>query len=154
MRTLEPSATLSATPPPEPVSPLEGTWQTDPLSRSDAEATLRRFGLARWIERFRRVPLLGPRTWLILDIRDGGWNLYGSSGDGPREKIDFDAGYMVDGNEVDKIHAAGVTTFRWSVNGDTLTLEWLETTEPSFRGIPGEVFQRALYMAAEFERKG
>jgi hypothetical protein len=40
------------------------------------------------------------------------------------------------------------------VDGDTLTLEWLNTTIPSSDGIPEEVFQRALYMTEEFVMKG
>jgi hypothetical protein len=29
---------------------------------------------------------------------------------------------------------------------------WLETTYPGFKGIPEEVFQRALYMTADFRQ--
>jgi hypothetical protein len=54
---------------------------------------------------------------------------------------------------VEKTHATGVTTYRWSVDGDTLTLEWLSTTEPPVEGIPDEVFGRALYMTQPFTRQ-
>ena len=137
----------------EVVSRLEGTWRTGPISERDAEATLRRYGLAKWITRFRPVSPLAEVTRLILVIRDGAWNLYGKSGSGAREKIDYDADYVVKGNKVEKIHSTGVTTFRWSVDGDALTLEWVKTTEPPYEGIPDEVFQRALYMTSDFKRQ-
>ena len=73
---------------------------------------------------------------------------------GPREEIDFDAEYVVKGDRVKKIHATGETTYRWSVDGDALTLEWLSSTEPPHKGIPDEVFSRALYMTQPFMRQG
>ena len=45
-------------------------------------------------------------------------------------------------------------TYRWSVDGDYLTLRWQKTTFPPHIGIPEEVFQRALYMTARFKRVG
>lgn len=147
------SVTGSATPSSEAVSPLEGTWRTGPISPRDAETTLRQFGLAQWIEPFRPVAPFGADTVLILEIGEE-WDLYGMAKGQPREEIDYDADYRVHGDKVDVIHSAGFNTFRWSVNGDTLTLEWLNTTIPSSGGIPEEVFQRALYMTEEFVTKG
>jgi hypothetical protein len=150
----EPSTT--ATPPTSPAaaSALEGTWRTSPISPRDAEATLRRYGLAKWIKRFRPVTPFAVETTLILDIKDGEWDLYGKPRGQPRQEIDYDAEYVVRGNEVDKVHATGATTYRWSVDGDTLTLEWLQSTEPLYEGIPDEVFSRALYMTRDFKRQG
>jgi hypothetical protein len=147
------SVTGSATPSPEALSPLEGTWRTGPISPRDAEATLRQFGLAQWIEPFRPVAPFGADTVLILEIGEE-WDLYGMAKAQPREEIDYNADVRVHGNKVDVIHSAGFNTFRWSVDGDTLTLEWLNTTIPSSDGIPEEVFQRALYMTEEFVMKG
>lgn len=148
----EPSATVSATPSPEPVSPLEGTWQTAPLSRSDAEETLREFALERWIERFRGVTPIVDDTVLILQIGEQ-WDLYRQVNGGPREEVDFNAEYGVKGNEVVVTHSTGSNTFRWSIDGDRLALEWVQTTIPPSDGVPEEVFQRALYMTGEFERE-
>jgi hypothetical protein len=50
-------------------------------------------------------------------------------------------------------HFAGTNTFRWSIDGDTLTLEWVATTLPDYQNIPEEVFQRVLYMTETFERQ-
>lgn len=137
----------------EPAAPLEGTWRTAPISPRDVEATLRRFGLAKWIEQFRPLMPLGANTTLILDLHEGEWDLYGESPNGRREEIDFDAGYVVKGDSVEKIHYTGVTTYRWSLDGDTLTLEFVESTEPPSGGVPDEVYSHALYMTREFERQ-
>lgn len=80
------------------------------------------------------------------------WDLYGKPQGGPREPIDYDADYVVRGGTVDKVHATGFTTLRWSVTGGVLTLRWLKTTEPPVMGIPDEVFQRALYMTRKFSK--
>lgn len=149
----EATQTTSAAASPETV-PLEGSWRAGPISPRDAEATLRRYGLGKWIKRFRPVTPIAASTTLILDIKDGEWDLYGEARGGVREEIDYNAEYVVRDNEVDKIHATGVSTLRWSVDGDTLTLGWLKTTEPPYKGIPEEVFQRALYMTRDFKRQG
>jgi hypothetical protein len=132
-------------------SPLEGTWQTGPVSVRDAEATLRRHGLAEWIEDFRRTPPFSRATVLDLSIDDGQWNLYGESR-GRREPIDYDADYEIDGDTVVFHHSDGSNTYRWSVDGDKLSLEFVRSTLPRYRGIPDEVFQRALYMTRPFTR--
>ncbi len=136
-----------------PATPLEGTWQTGPISPSDTEETLRRYGLGKWIEQLRPVTPFTDTLVLTLDIHDGEWDLYGQPSDGARQEIDYDAEYVVKGDTVDKIHATGTTSLGWTVNGDTLTLEWLGTNEPPVEGIPDEVFQRALYMTQDFERQ-
>lgn len=140
----EPSASPTA-------SALEGTWRTEPISLSDAEATLRKHDLEKWIEKFRTDPPFEGDTVLILDVKDQ-WNLYGESDGGPRQEIDYDADYRIDGDTVEVIHSTGSTKHRWSVDGDRLTLEWLSTTQPPYNGVPDEVYQRALYMTAEFTR--
>lgn len=141
------SATLSA------VSALEGTWRTPPISPRDADDTLRRHGLEKWIERIRPESPIKPDTVLILHIHDLEWDLYGSSDGGPLKEIDDDAAMQVNGNKVEVVHRTGSTTYRWSIDdGDILTLDWLGTTQPPHRGIPDEVFQRVLYMTQDFTR--
>ena len=137
----------------EAKAPLVGTWRTDPISQADAELTLRRHGLSRWIAPFRRqTPITEPMS-LILVITPSEWDLYGKPKGKPRVEIDYDAKYVVNrGGTVDKIHSSGFTTLGWSVKGRTLTLRWLETTEPPATGIPDRVFQYALYMTRTFAR--
>jgi hypothetical protein len=132
-------------------SPLEGTWRTGPVSVRDAEATLRRHGLAEWIEDFRRTPPFSGVMVLDLSIDDGQWNLYGESR-GRREPIDYDAEYEIDGDTVVFHHSDGSTTYRWSVAGEALSLAFVRSTMPHYRGVPDEVFQRALYMTEPFTR--
>lgn len=146
----KPTATQTAA---DDAAAIEGTWQTGPISPRDVDATLRRDGLAKWIDRFRPVTPITASTTLILDLHDGEWDLYGKPRNGPRKEIDYDAEYVVKGERVEKIHATGTTTYRWSVNGDALTLEWLSSTEPPYKGIPDQVFGRALYMTQPFTRQ-
>ena len=132
---------------------LAGTWHTGEISQADAEKTLRRYGLAKWIKRFRRETPFTEPIALLLVIRGDDWDLYGKPKGKPRFGIDYDAKWWrPDSRSVRKIHGTGVTTFRWSVSGRALTLRWLETTEPDVMGIPDEVFQRALYMTRTFSR--
>lgn len=130
---------------------LEGTWLTDPISTRDAEKTLRQNGLTKWIGRFRPLTPIADGTVLVLDIGDQ-WDLYREVKGGPREEVDYDAKYSVEGNKAVVMHSAGSNTFRWSVDGNVLTLVWLKTTIPPSEGVPEEVFQRALYMTSVFER--
>jgi hypothetical protein len=118
------------------------------------EAALRRHGLEEWTERFRPAAPFADDSVLILDLHEGEWDLYRQPIGGVREEIDYDAEFAVEGNEVTKVHATGETTYRWSVQGDTLTLEWLRSTEPPFAGVPDQVFSTALYMTTDFESQG
>ncbi len=132
--------------------PLLGTWRTGVITPANAEATLRRNGLAEWIPRFRsQTPFTEPMA-LVLVISPRQWDLYGKPKGKPRFEIDYDAAYVVKGNTVDKIHSTGFTTLRWSVKNGRLTLRWLKTTEPPVMGIPDKVFQYALYMTQKFTR--
>lgn len=90
---------------------------------------------------------------LILEIEEGTWNLYGKSKGAPREEFDYDADYELDGSTVVVSHEGESNTFRWSVEADILRLTWLDTSYGGYKGIPEEVFQRALYMTEEFKRQ-
>jgi len=146
------TAAASAATSSEAQSPLVGTWRTGVITPANAEATLRRYGLAKWIPRFRsQTPLTEPMA-MVLVISPTEWDLYGKPKGKGRVEIDYDARYVVKGNTVDKIHSSGFTTLRWSVKGRKLTLRWLKTTEPSYMGMPDKVFQYALYMTQNFSR--
>jgi hypothetical protein len=136
----------------ENASALEGTWETDPITVADMEDTLREARLGEHVGKFEQnAPISGAPTSLILEVRDD-WDLSGQTEGKKATKIDYDAEYEVEGDEVVVTHSEGSNTFRWSVNGDVLKLTWIETTLGSFKGIPEEAFQRALYMTAEFHR--
>ena len=136
------------------VTPLDGTYQTGPITPAEAEATVREQGLEEWIDEFRPLnPIEAPSTELILVIGDGEWDLYGETDGGPRVEIDYDAEYAVEGDEVVFTHSDGANTHRWSLDGDTLTLEFVNSTLPPYEGIPEEVFQSALYETSTFTRQ-
>ena len=147
------SETPAATSETPAASPLEGTWRTGSVSPRDAEATLRQQGFGRFVEDYRANAPFSTDTVLILSIEDGQWNLYGES-EGQREPVDYDAEYEIDGDTVTFQHSDGSNTHRWTVDGDTLSLEFEKGTMPPYEGIPDEVFQRALYMTDVFTRQG
>ena len=70
-----------------------------------------------------------------------------------QEPIDYDAEYKIDGDTVTFDHSDGSDTHRWTVDGDTLSLEFVKGTMPPYEGIPDEVYQRALYMTETFTRQ-
>ena len=54
---------------PTPTAPtLEGTWRTEPITLDDAEATLRKHGLGKYIKKIRTDPPFEGETVLILDV--------------------------------------------------------------------------------------
>ena len=147
----DPSATSS-----DEASLLEGTWRTDVITEAEIEVSLRDAGLDKWIEPLRGLPAGDPpaeSNVFILEIGQGTWDLSWESNGAAAEPIDFDAQYEVDGSTVKVSHEADFNTYRWSIDGDTLTLTWLDTTYGSYEGIPEEVFQRAFYMTGRFERQ-
>jgi hypothetical protein len=79
------SATASAT---LAGDPLEGIWQTAPISPAEAEATLRQHDLEKYIQQFGNVTPVSEEMVLILDIHDGEWDLYGKPKGGARQEID------------------------------------------------------------------
>jgi hypothetical protein len=62
--------------------------------------------------------------------------------------------YEQDGDQIVAGSEGDSNTYRWSVDGTYLPLTWQKTTYPPRLGIPEEVFQRALYMTAKFDRVG
>jgi len=152
------TSATSETPPATSAAPaeslLEGTWRAGPISLDETEATVRRYGLGRWVEGYRKNAPFSRDTVLTLAIANGAWDLYGESGGEQPEPIDYDAEYEIDGDTVVFHHSDGSNTYRWEVNHDTLRLHFVRSTLPGYRGIPEEVFQRALYMTATFSRRG
>ena len=136
-----------------PAAALEGTWKT---VRSPRARPKRRCDGTAWANgssssgRSRPSRTRSSSPWTSTT---GNGTLYGQPSGGASEEIDYNAEYVVKGDTVDKTHSTGTTTLGWTVDGDTLKLEWLETNEPPVEGIPDEVFQRALYMTQDFERQ-
>ncbi len=133
---------------------LEGTWETaEPVTLEEMANTLREAGFEESVDGFEQdAPISDAPTTLVLEIADGTWNLSGREEGGPPIEIDFDARYKVEGDRIVVSHEGDSNTYQWEVNGDVLSLGWLETTYPDFKGIPEEVFQRALYTTDDFHR--
>lgn len=137
-------------------SPLEGTWRTGTVTLAEVEAMLREAGLQKWIQPFRTLPEEDPvaeENVFTLTIRAGNWDLDWEADGATPVPVDFGGHYEIEGNRVTNFHHDDSNTFRWSVDGDTLTLTWLETTFGRYRGIPEEVLQRATYQTAPFKRQ-
>ncbi len=149
------TAPATTTPASADASELEGTWRTEPITLADMEGTLSEAGLEQHTAAFaKNAPVSDDPTVLTLDVGDD-WDLLGQVQGGPRTKIDFDAQYEVTGDTVVVTHGAGTSnTYHWSVEEDVLELTWLEGNAPPYKGVPDEVFQRALYMTADFDRAG
>lgn len=132
-------------------SPLEGTWRTGNVTEADMTAALRRAGLQKWIEPFRVQADLGHSNVFLLTIANGNWHEGLSKDGGPFADID-DGTYQIAGNTV-IYHPQGPSpTYRWSIQGRTLRLTLLRDIGPG-SGIPDQVYQRANYTAAPFQRQ-
>ncbi len=151
--TVSSSATSPSSEAPPVVSPLEGSWQAGPVSLAESEATVRGHGLGQWVDEYRANAPFSEDTVLMLTVEDGAWDLYGASGGGEPQPIDYDAEYEIDGDTVVFHHSDGSNTFRWEVQDDILRLHFVKSTLPGYHGIPDEVFQRALYMTEPFTRQ-
>ncbi|MGZ5403290.1 MAG: hypothetical protein ACXWDL_01450, partial [Nocardioides sp.] len=94
-------------------SPLEGSWQTGPITLRQTEATVRRHGLGRYVRDYRENAPFSGDTVLTLTVENGAWDLYGKSGRGQPAPIDYDAEYEIDGDTVVFHHSDGSNTYRW-----------------------------------------
>jgi len=132
-------------------SPLEGTWRTGNVTAADMTAALSRAGLQKWIQRFRATADLGHSNVFLLTLANGVWHEGWSQDGGPF--VDNDDGtYRIAGDTVTYYPQGPSETYRWSIQGRTLRLTLLRDTG-TYSGIPDEVYQRAFYMAAPFQRQ-
>jgi hypothetical protein len=131
---------------------LEGRWEIrSAVAPSRLADTLSAAGLGQWADEVRTA-LPQDLTWsvrmqdgyLIAEfVDDGAWNLLDrrlARLEGHRMVLAFDDG------------TRGESVYRWHRSGDTLRFTLLRTTDPERDGIPGEVYQRALYTTAPFHR--
>ena len=151
----ETTETAAPAPAADTASPIDGTWSTKPLRRRHLIATLRRHGLAEYIDEFKQAaPSADPPTRYVLELAEGKWDLYGEPVGGSREPLDYDSTFKVKGGTVTASHEGESNTYAWQIDGDTLTLAWRDTTYAPRGGLPEEVMQRALYQSAAFRRQG
>ena len=146
-----PAANGNANTPAPHVSPLEGVWRTGNVTVADMTAALSRAGLQKWIQPFRARADLGHSNAFLLTIGNGIWHEGWSQDGGPF--ADNDNGtYRIAGDTVSYYPQGSSETYRWSIQGGTLRLMLLRDTG-TYSGIPDEVYQRAFYTAAPFQRQ-
>ena len=135
-------------------SALEGIWRTGNLTVADMAVVLNRARLQKWIQPFRAKAGLGHSNAFLLTIANGIWHEGWSVDGGPYADND-DGSYRISGDTVVITHLTGAqtVTYRWSVQGGTLRLTFVGDTVSPYNGIPDQVYQRAFYTAAPFQRK-
>ena len=136
--------------------PVEGVYRSDPVSFADMAANLRDHGLARYVAPLRRE-LGGVRSVAILFRLHDGTAVVRL----PGASLVLRSAYTLDTDEVRLISTGGPPRWRTrfdvrmtpsgtAATGPTLTLTFLDTTAGSLRGIPSEVWLRALYATVAF----
>ena len=116
-------------------------------------AWLSRARLQKWIQPFRAKGGLGHSNVFLLTIAGGNWHQGWSKDGGPFADND-DGTYRIVGDTVVITHRTPEnTTYRWSVQGGTLRLTFVGDTVSPYNGIPDQVYQRAFYTAAPFQRR-
>ena len=143
-----PTTTAPAVENDDAASAVEGTWQSPPLSAAAAQDVLRTADLDEWAEPW----IVYEEGGLTFKLEAGQWTVEKRLGDNPPRGVDRGT-FTADGDTLQYTpYAGGVNTYRWTVTANQLVLEFVSTTEPDFQGVPAEVFQRALYTVAPFER--
>jgi hypothetical protein len=143
------------TPTSEVANPLAGHWVSEPVTRADVRRAARLAGdasdAATMLEGLPALPFRvtlvvdGSRNEMVTRLRHGG-----------QEDLTDQENVEVDGDRVllTPQLADGGTVHRWSIEGDTLRLTFVSTTEAPSEGAPAEAWQRLLYDAAPFTRQG
>ena len=137
---------------PAKTSPLDGTWTTEPIRIARMSRVLRQAGLTQWTDDYAKVLPQEPMI-LTLKIYDGTWTLairHGSRIDTEDEEYFSVTGDRVEIHPVEPTRES--TIHHWALNGQVLRLTFVSTTESPVNGIPGEVYQRALYTSGTFHR--
>ncbi|WP_374458013.1 hypothetical protein [Nocardioides sp.] len=136
-----------------PAGPEVGTWESAPVTRDQFLQTLRVNGFTDYVRRFGSIPgwLPDREGVLSLELRDGSWMLYGAlDGDAPTV---FDRQtYEVVDQGFELTSDVGQTILRPSIEGETLALEFVSSTEPAAEEIPVEAILRVYYTTATFTR--
>jgi hypothetical protein len=145
-----PAVTANATPT-ATTTALETVWHTNLVTQDDMRAALQAAGLQEWIQPFlSRVA--AQQNVFTLRVLNGRWVQYWSKDGGPAEENDSGP-YTITGDQVTVSHDdGGSDTYRWAVDGDTLTVTFLTDTFPPADGIPERVYQTAFYMASSWLR--
>ena len=126
--------------------PLDGRWQTDPLTRADVANALRRAGLEEYAEEAARFPAGRFRIRLTVD---GGRSVL-TVGSEREVRI-----FRVDGRHVTLETLPpnlAISHFHWSGERPWLTLAYAGPGLVKHGAIATQIHEVALYTTARFER--
>jgi hypothetical protein len=152
-------ATPAAASPSPAASPVRGAelqhvWTTRRVTQEEMEDTMRAAGLHEWIQPFRNLHADSPWRAFTLNLNGGKWvGSWEKASDPPREQMDGPFPLRIEGNTLVYGPPDWSTTLEWSIDGDTLMLDFIETSGPGAEGIPEEVYVRAFYTSAPFEKQ-
>jgi hypothetical protein len=138
-----------------PAGPEVGTWESAPVTRDQFLQTLRANGFTKYQRRFASTPGWLPQRQgvLSLELRGGLWTLYGAL-DGEAPTIFDRQAYEVVDQGFELTSAVGRTILKPSIEGETLALAFVSSTEPAAEEIPVEAILRVYYTTTPFTRIG
>lgn len=143
-------APKTGTPPPD--TPLEGRWTSSPLDASDVRAAARAAGSPRSATAMLDVLPRVPFTVVVV-VHASNLETSVKVAGRAREILDREsisvARRLV---TIRPLTVSAATVYRWSIDGDVLTLTFRSTTEGEADGAPGEAWQRLLYNSVAFTR--
>jgi hypothetical protein len=153
-------------PAPEPTTPtptsaaesakaLDGSWVSDVLTRADVRRAARLAGdasdAATMLDGLPAVPFRftmtidGDRNELTFHVRSGGQESLMD-----QENVELEGAKLLLTPQL----ADGATIHGWTLDGGTLRMTFVSTTEAAADGVPAEAWQRLLYDTAAFTRGG
>lgn len=144
-----PSATTATS---EPASPLHGSWRLE-LTEEQIGKALDAAGYGELTEKFLRAEEIEGSTTQVLTIEEGRFATAYQSGSQPWA-VGWKGPATIIGDTVTFLDELSPTrdTLRWTVDGDQLTLELVESNGVELKGLPAEVFDVGYLMAAPFQR--
>jgi hypothetical protein len=153
-QTPAPEPPPTSTPTSDVANPLDGHWVSEPLTRADVRRAARRAGDASdAATMLEGLPALPFRVTLFIDGTRNEMTTH-TRHDGQEVLMDQE-NIDVEGDRVQLTaqFADGGTLHGWSLEGETLRLDFVATTEGLAEGIPGEAWQRLLYDSKPFTRQ-
>ncbi len=135
-----------------PDSPIEGVWRSRSIAFADMADTLRDAGKGRWVDELRDELGDFGRIQMTLRLQDGRSQLRLPGTDGWLDEQDYELStdritlHTIDGLRRETTYTPDLSP------GWVMKLVFDGTTEGRTDGIPGEVWQRALYTSVDFEK--
>ena len=133
-------------------TPVDGTWSALEITAQDARAAIEAQGFGRAeFDAFWDEMGASESLGLTIKLQDDSYTLFGSTDGADPDRWD-QGSYTVEGDIFTfQPPSGGTTTHRWTIEGDRLEFELLESTEPD-PGLPIEVFAAAFFTSEPFVR--